>query len=69
MSEDNQTLIVDVDIKKEQAEEEEQASDDEDLRSLDRSFENEVDETSSNKNGSIDKDLSENVKSDDDMQG
>ncbi|KAL6951940.1 YTH domain-containing protein 1 [Sarracenia purpurea var. burkii] len=67
MDEENQTPLVE-EIKKEKVDDEE-VSDHEDLRSIDHSFDNELEETASIKNESIEKDMSENAKSDDDMQG
>ncbi|XP_065213264.1 YTH domain-containing protein 1 [Planococcus citri] len=71
MDEENQTPLL-TEIKQEKEDDsEEVTADHEDLRSIDRSFDNDLDEVSSmkNENESIDKDMSENAKSDDDMQG
>lgn len=57
------------DVKKEPDEGGEDVTDTEELQCTDRSFDNELDESSSIKNEPMDKDHSENAKSDDDMQG
>ena len=66
MEEENQTPLLE-EIKKEKMDDD--VIDHEDLQSIDRSFDAELEETCSIKNEPVDKEMSENAKSDDDMQG